>query len=73
MKTLKSYNNDQIESIIAQSTDCQQPILLNCTANRVTGFRLFKNNEPKMNRLLPLNFSVGGQVVIRKTIRTGTE
>ena len=34
-----SQTNDQIEAIISQSTECQQPILLNCTSNLVTGFR----------------------------------
>ena len=34
-----SHSQDQIEAIIAQSTECEQSILLNCTSNLVTGFR----------------------------------
>ena len=34
-----SHTQEQIEAIILQSTDCQQSILLNCTANMITGFR----------------------------------
>ena len=38
-KVTYSNTNDQIEAIISQSKECKQSILLNCTANRVTGFR----------------------------------
>lgn len=34
-----SHEEIEIEAIVSQSINCQQPILLNCTANRVTGFR----------------------------------
>ena len=45
---LQSYDDEEIEAIISQSTDCEQSILLNCTVNPITGFRLeiFKISYP---------------------------
>ena len=38
-KTFHSFEKDQIDAIISQSVNCEQRIFLNCTVNRVTGYR----------------------------------